>query len=183
MQLNTLFSAIPKFFSFFQPPFQPKSLPFTLPHPVLHGSNLNNIKSYSTHPLAYPLDIEFSVSTTGAYVFRILLPQPYLISTTLRYGPRISRAALAKPDGYSNLLVLLVLISLILRPKRRSCPIGANPYVGNNLESRNSNTKNLEVRDSALLIISLTVNCCSDPVHQDVNILCDDLSWQDGLPG
>ena len=125
MQLNTLFSAIPKFFSFFHPPFQPKSLPFTLPHPVLHGSNLNNIKSYSTHPLAYPLDIEFSVSTTGAYVFRILLLQPYLISTTLRYGPRISRAALAKPDGYSNLLVLLVLISLILRPERRNCPIGA----------------------------------------------------------
>ena len=69
----------------------------------------------------------------------------------------------------------------LLGPKRRSCPIGANPYVGNNLESRNSNTKNLEARDSSLLIISLTVNCCSDPVHQDVRQLCDDLSWQDGL--
>ena len=118
MQLNTLFSAIPKFFSFFHPPFQPKSLPFTLPHPVLHGSNLNNIKSYSTHPLAYPLDIEFSVSTTGAYVFRIFLLQPYLISTTLRYGPRISRAALAKPDGYSNLLVLLVRAKTTKLPHR-----------------------------------------------------------------
>lgn len=102
MQLNTLFSTIPKFFPFFQPPFQPKSLPS---------------------------------------IFWFCL----------------------------------------LGPKRRSCPIGANPYVGNNLESRNSNTKNLEVRDSALLIISLTVNCCSDPVHQDVRQLCDDLSWQDGL--
>ena len=106
-----------------------------------------------------------------------------IISSTLRYGPRISRAALAKPDGYSNLLVLLVLISLILRPKQRSCPDVANPYFGNDLKSRNSNTKNLEVRDSALLIISLTVNCCSDPVHLDVRQLCDDLSWQDGLPG
>lgn len=131
--------------------------------------------------MAYPLDIEFSVSTTGAYVFRILLPQPYLISTTLRYGSRISRAALAKPDGYSSLLVLLVLISLKLRPKRRNCPDGAHPYVGNNLESKNPNTKNLEVRDSALLIISLTVICCSDPVHQDVRQFCDDLSWWDGL--
>ena len=92
-----------------------------------------------------------------------------------------SRNHYRSPDGYCSLLVLLVLISLKVRPKRRSCPVGANPYVGNNLESRNSNTKILEVRDSALLIISLTVNCCSDPVHQDVRQLCDDLSWQDGL--
>ena len=89
-----------------------------------------------------------------------------------------SRNHYRSPDGYSSLQVLLVLISLKVRPKRRSCPIGANPYVGNNLESRNSNTKNLEVRDSALLIISLTVNCCSDPVRQDVRQLCDDLSWR-----
>lgn len=99
VQLNTLFSGIPQIIPFFRPHYQPKSLPFALPHPVLHWNNLNNIKSDSTHPLAYPLDIEFSVSTTGAYVFRSLLPQPCLISTTLRYGPRISRAALAKPDG------------------------------------------------------------------------------------
>ena len=92
-----------------------------------------------------------------------------------------SRNHYRSPDGYSSLQVLLVLISLKVRPKRRSCPDGANPYVGNNLESRNSNTKNLEVRDSALLIISLTVNCCSDPVHLDVRQLCDNLSWQDGL--
>ena len=72
-------------------------------------------------------------------------------------------------------------ILLMLEPKRRSCPIGANPYFSNDLKSGTPNTKNLEVRDSALLIISLTVNCCSDPVHQDVRQLCDDLSWQDGL--
>ena len=115
-------------------------------------------------------------------LFRILFFTE-VISIRLRYGPRISRAALAKPDGYSSLLVLLVLISLKLRPKRRSCPIGANPYVGNDLKSGLPNTKILEVRDSALLISSLTVNCCSDPVHQDVRQLCDDLNWQDGLPG
>lgn len=108
-----------------------------------------------------------------------------LFSTIPKFFPffshLFSRNHYRSPDGYSNLQVLLVLISLKVRPKRRSCPVGANPYVGNNLESRNSNTKNLEVRDSALLIISLTVNCCSDPVRQDVRQLCDDLSWQDGL--
>lgn len=97
------------------------------------------------------------------------------------FGHLFNRNHYRSPDGYSSLQVLLVLISLKVRPKRRSCPIGANPYVGNNLESRNSYTKNLEVRDSALLIISLTVNCCSDPVHHDVRQLCDDLSWLDGL--
>ena len=92
-----------------------------------------------------------------------------------------SRNHYRSPDGYSSLQVLLVLISLKVRPKQRSCPDVANPYFGNDLKSRNSNTKNLELRDSALLIISLTVNCCSDPVHQDVRQLCDNLSWQDGL--
>ena len=92
-----------------------------------------------------------------------------------------SRNHYRSPDGYSSLQVLLVLISLKVRPKRRNCPIGAYPYFGDNLKSGNSNTKILEVRDSALLIISLTVNCCSDPIHQDVRQLCDDLSWQDGL--
>ena len=87
------------------------------------------------------------------------------------------------PDGYSSLQVLLVLISLKVRLKQRSCPDVANPYFGNDLKSRNSNTKNLEVRDSALLIISLTVNFCSDLVYLYVRQLCDDLSWQDGVPG
>ena len=100
--------------------------------------------------MAYPLDIEFSVSTTGAYVFRILLPQPYLISIRLRYGPRISRVALAKPDGYSNLLVLLVLISLKVRPKRRNCPDGAYPYFGDNLKSGKPKNQEPGSTDSTL---------------------------------
>lgn len=59
----------------------------------------------------------------------LLPPQNNLINIKIR-GKNLLSSPCQAWWIQSNLLVLLVLISLILRPKRRSCPIGANPYVG-----------------------------------------------------